>query len=143
MQQENQIDVRIHEFSQPHVLRHRMLENQLTHGQTVMADLNPVRIEPHFGQPVMYFCPMHSLHVKSNLQPGDGDELPVDVTLKGVKIPASLPPGLYNLKNVMIHSNGTMQVIATPATEFEPYYERNFERGHVVLECRPLNSLPF
>lgn len=130
MQQEKTVGVTINHYSQPHVLRHRMLENELTHGQTVMADLNPVRIEGAYGQPVMYFCPMQTMHVKQKIQPGDGGVLPVEATLKGIKLPINLPPGLYNLKNVMLHSNGTMQVIATEATAFEPYdHESQVVRG--------------
>lgn len=131
MQQQKEISVTLNEYSQPHVLRQRMAENQLTHGQTVMADLSPVRVDPGLlGEPIMYFCPMRTVAVKRKVSLGDGGDLPGEATLKGIKLPVHLRPGLYNLKNVVLHSNGTMQVIATEQTVFEPYeHEKRYETG--------------
>lgn len=106
-------------YSQSHVLQVRMHEQGLTHGDRVTADLNPVRLEPApNGEMVMYFCPMQDITVKQLLERGDGGRLPDDATIVGITAPKNIVPGLYNLKNVQLYSNGTMQVIATAETEF-------------------------
>jgi hypothetical protein len=106
-------------YSQPHVLQQRMKEANLTHDQTVMATLSPVRLESNFGEMVLYFCPMQTVDVVEQLNPGDGGSIPPKAIITDIKVPGTLKPGLYSLKNVKLHSNGTMQVIATAETEFE------------------------
>ena len=70
---------------------------------------------------VMYFCPMKTIDVIEKLAAGDGGSLPSDVTVEGLEIPGKYEPGMYTLKNVILTSNGTMQVIATVETVFEKY----------------------
>lgn len=124
------VPVVVTSYSQPHVLQQRMNENKLTHDQTVMANLSPVRLESNFGKMVMYFCPMVDMQILSELNPGDGGALPAEAILDGIEVPGTFKPGLYNLNNVKLHSNGRMQVIATDETTFEQFVELRPEAVH-------------
>jgi hypothetical protein len=106
-------------YSQPHVLQQRMREERMTHGETVEANLFPVRLENAYGKMVMYFCPMQNLEILNRLEPGDGENIPIQATVEGLAVPAEFRPGLYLLKNVKLTSNGTIQVHATAKTEWE------------------------
>ncbi|HZI54272.1 MAG TPA: hypothetical protein VFD56_11230 [Chitinophagaceae bacterium] len=108
-------------FSQPDVLKRKMEEKKLTHAETVTATISPVRLESHPGKMVMYFCPMKAIEVIEKVAAGDGNSLPSDVKVEGLVVPRHYEPGLYTLKNVVLTSNGTMQVIATKKTVFEKY----------------------
>lgn len=112
--------VMITSYSQPHVLQQRMKEEGLTHGDRVIANLSPVRLESNFGRMIMYFCPMASVEVTKKIAAGDGGSLPPEAILENMKTPETLKPGLYTVKNVELFSNGTMRVIAGPKTEFVP-----------------------
>ena len=107
-------------YSQSHVLHQKMKEEKMTHGQTVTANLSPVRLEMSYGQVIMYFCPMKSIEVLETLNDGDGGSLPMEVKVDELRIPDSLHPGLYTLKNITLSSNGKMQVKATRQTSWEP-----------------------
>ncbi|HJS54747.1 MAG TPA: hypothetical protein VJ765_09395 [Chitinophagaceae bacterium] len=115
----SEIPVTITSYSQPHVLQQRMREEKLTHGETVMANLSPVRLENSFGNIVMYFCPLKTIEVLSTSVIGDGGEIPRQAVVEGLKVRKNLTPGLYTLKNVQLSSNGCMQVLATRGTEWE------------------------
>jgi len=108
-------------YSQDHVLRVRMREQNLTHGQTVKADLSPVRVEENFGKAFIYFCPLQKIDVKQKINDGDGGQLPDEAILVDLKMNKNFKPGLYSLRNVQLFSNGTIQVIATDETEFIPH----------------------
>ena len=107
--------------AQPHVLREKMKEQQLTHGETVKANLSPVRLEYAMGNAYLYFCPMKTVEVVQRINAGDGGEIPADVTVEGLTVPIEQHSGLYTLKNVRLSSNGTMQVMATENTTWEAY----------------------
>jgi hypothetical protein len=107
-------------YSQSHVLQHRMKEEKLTHGQRVIANISPVRLESNFGKMVMYFCPLQSIAVTKTITAGDGGSIPSEAILENVKVPQGFKPGLYEMKNVELFSNGHMQVIAGKKTEFVP-----------------------
>ncbi|WP_018612163.1 hypothetical protein [Segetibacter koreensis] len=106
-------------YSQPNVLQQRMKEEKLTHGETVTANLSPVRLENAYGKMVMYFCPMKNIEVLETVTNGDGENIPAEAKVEGLTIPDNLKAGFYNLKNVMLTSNGTMQVKATNKTFWE------------------------
>ena len=106
-------------YSQPHVLQQRMKEEKLTHGETVTANISPVRLENAYGKMVMYFCPMQTIEILKHTTPGDGGNIPIQATVDGLSVPGVQKPGLYTLKNVQITSNGTIQVLATSKTEWE------------------------
>jgi hypothetical protein len=112
--------VKLTSYSQPHVLRQRMQEEQMTHGETITAHISPVRLERSFhNEAVLYFCPLQKIDVLNTIVTGDGGCLPADATLEGFSIPQDYKPGLYKLRNVEITSNGTMQVKATGNTVWE------------------------
>jgi hypothetical protein len=100
-----------------------MREEKMTHGQTVRANLSPVRLEMSYGRMVMYFCPMRSIEVLETLNRGDGGSLPDEAKVGDLSIPDRFSPGLYTLKNVTLSSNGTMQVNATSKTTWEAVIE--------------------
>ena len=106
-------------YSQPHVLQQRMKEEMMTHGETVTANISPVRLENAYGKMVMYFCPMQSIEVLKQTTPGDGGNIPIQAIVEGLAVPGDQKPGLYTLKNVQITSNGTIQVKATAKTAWE------------------------
>jgi hypothetical protein len=114
-------DVVVTPSSQPHVLREKMREQKMSHGETVTANLSPVRLESAFGRMHVYFCPMEKLEVIEKITAGDGGDVPPEVTIEGLKISSVQKSGLYILKNVKITSNGTMQVIANEKTMWEVY----------------------
>ncbi|WP_345156370.1 hypothetical protein [Pontibacter saemangeumensis] len=105
--------------SQPEVLQKRMQEEKLSHGETVTANLSPVRLEKSRGKVVMYFCPMKTIEVLETVAAGDGGSIPGEVKVEGLTTPANLREGIYKLKNVTLTSNGTMQVKATDKTTWE------------------------
>lgn len=109
-------------YSQPHVLQQRMKEEKLSHGDRVITNISPVRLESNFGKMVIYFCPMQTIDVCEKMEVGDGGSLPAEATIYDVNVPADMKPGLYTMKNVQLFSNGTLQVIATADTKFENAY---------------------
>jgi hypothetical protein len=122
MQQEKEELVKLNEFSQPYVLQKRMEQAGLKHGDTVIADIKNVRVDSHNSiTPVMYFCPTNQVEVKQKLQTGDDYWLPDVARIIGdLKISGNRGDGLYHLRNVKLHSNGTIQIIAMEETFFEP-----------------------
>ena len=105
--------------AQPHVLREKMKEKELTHGETVKASISPVRLEAASGRMALYFCPMQTLDIVETITPGDGGEIPPNVVVEGLVLPPEYKSGLYTIKNVKLSSNGTIQVIATAETTWE------------------------
>jgi hypothetical protein len=112
-------EVFVTEGAQPHVLRGKMMEKQLTHGETVRASLSPVRLESTRGKMAVYFCPMEKLEIYATLTPGDGGEIPSQVLVEGLTISSEHSAGLYALKNVELTSNGAIQVKTTAETTWE------------------------
>ncbi len=111
--------VMINYYSQQDVLQQKMKEKRLTHGDTVIANLFPIRLEKDFGKIVMYFCPMETIEILEIVANGDGGKIPDEARVSGLIMPPKYKPGLYKLKNVMLTSNGTMQVEATDKTIWE------------------------
>lgn len=106
-------------YSQPHVLQQKMREEKLTHGETVVASLSPVRLDKEPEGMVLYFCPMRTIDVQQTVTCGDGGIIPAQVLVEGLKVPGDITPGYYTLKNVVLSSNGTIQVKATTQTVWE------------------------
>src|SRR5438067_3129420 len=111
--------VTVTSYSQPHVLRQRMREENLSHGQTVKAHLSPVRLESAPDRMILYFCPMKSIEVLNVVTSGDGGNIPAEAKVDGLTIPDGFEDGFYTLKNVVLTSNGTIQVRATEETVWE------------------------
>lgn len=106
-------------FSQPHVLQTRMKEEKMSHGGTVKANLSPVRLDMDHGAVVMYFCPMKNLQVLEIVAEGDGENIPMQAKVEGLNVPPGFKSGLYELRNIELTSNGTIQVRATEKTKWE------------------------
>ena len=117
--QESSTEVLTTSSAQPHVLREKMKEKKLTHGETVTASISPVRLESALGRMYLYFCPLQTIDVLETITPGDGGDIPANVVLEGLTVPPGQKPGLYTLKNVKLSSNGAVQVIANPETIWE------------------------
>lgn len=111
--------VTITSFSQPHVLQTRMQEEKMSHGGTVTANLSPVRLDMDHGGVVMYFCPMKSLQILEIVAEGDGTSIPAEAKIEGLSVPVSYKSGFYELENVELTSNGTIQVKATQKTNWK------------------------
>lgn len=111
--------VTVTSFSQPHVLQTRMKEEKMSHGGTVKANLSPVRLDMDHGGVVMYFCPMKSIEILEIIAEGDGNNIPAQAKVEGLQVPADLKSGLYELENIELTSNGTIQVKATEKTTWK------------------------
>lgn len=118
--QQSTTSVILTSYSQPHVLRHRMQEENMTHGETVTATISPVRLERNYqNEAVLYFCPMKKIEILQVTAEGDGGSLPAHATIQGLSVPENYKSGLYHLCNVEVTSNGSMQVKATSQTVWE------------------------
>lgn len=111
--------VSINSYSQPHVLQQRMREEELTHGETVIANISPVRLERMDDTMILYFCPLKSIDVVHFITCGDGGTIPGQVQVQGLAVNDDLHSGHYTLRNVLLTSNGTIQVKATEKTVWE------------------------
>lgn len=111
--------VNVTAFSQPNVLQRRMQEEKMSHGGTVRANLSPVRLEMEHSGVVMYFCPMRKLEILEVILEGDGENIPAEARITGLNIPSGFKPGLYELENVELSSNGDIQVTATEKTTWK------------------------
>ncbi|MGZ3925290.1 MAG: hypothetical protein ACXVBJ_16075 [Flavisolibacter sp.] len=115
----HQTSVMLTSYSQPNGLREKMEEELMTHGETVTANISPVRLERSFTKAILYFCPLRKIEVLNTIAAGDGGFLPSNATIEGLAVPDDYKPGLYRICNVEITSNGTMQVKATAETHWE------------------------
>lgn len=106
-------------YSQPHVLQQRMQEEKLSHGETVVASISPVRLDREPEGMVLYFCPMKTIDIRQTVTCGDGGTIPAQVLVEGLEVPGDYKPGYYTLKNVIITSNGSISVKATTDTIWE------------------------
>src|SRR6188768_4351098 len=102
---QQETSVIITSYSQPHVLRQKMEEEQMTHGETVTANISPVRLERSFTKAILYFCPMKKIEVLNTIAAGDGGQLPSEATIDGLSIPKDYNPGFYRTRNVEITSH--------------------------------------
>src|SRR4051812_46194858 len=120
------MQARITSYSQSERLRERMAQAEVRHGQEIRADLPGIRVESmgrnwFIGKPsrhgVVFFCTMGPITVRETTTPGDGAPLPNNVILDGLEIPAE---GIYDLKDVLVQSNGDLRVIIDGASRVEP-----------------------
>jgi hypothetical protein len=111
--------VTITSFSQPNVLQTRMKEEKISHGGTVKANLSPVRLDMGQNGVVMYFCPMQSVRVLEVVAEGDGNNIPAQAKIEGLRVPVNFKSGLYELENIELTSNGTILVKATEKTSWK------------------------
>jgi hypothetical protein len=120
------MQARITSYSQSERLRERMAQAEVRHGQEIRADLPGIRVEAmgrtwFSGKPsrhgVVFFCTMGPITIRETTTPGDGAPLPSNVILEGLEIPAE---GIYDLKDVLVQSNGDLRVIIDGASRVEP-----------------------
>jgi len=111
-----------------------MAQADVRHGQEIRADLPGIRVEAmgrnwFIGKPsrhgVVFFCTMGPITIRETTTPGDGGPLPSNVILEGLEIPAE---GIYNLKDVLVQSNGDLRVIIDGASRVEPVARREETR---------------
>lgn len=116
------IPVTIDGSSQTGALNLRMEKQGFTHDQTALVDLKNIRVRGEHGTPVMYFCCMEPIVIHEQISEGDGKPVPCGLELENIRIPKHLfeKAGMFNLRRVKLYSNGTMQIIATSGTVFEP-----------------------
>lgn len=113
--------------SQQATLGHNMYKADIKHDETVEANIKSVRIGrtndtgslTDVGQLTMFFCNLDGVEVTKRLTKGDNDPLPREVRLHGFNLPSDFKAGDYNLHNVMIHANGSINITATSKTALE------------------------
>lgn len=116
--------------SQPHVLATRVHMAGLKHEDQALVDLQNVRLvkgplKRGDGAETItaFFCPMHEVVVKKKLKDGDGKNVDInsDVQLVGINAPTDYTreQSLYNLKDVLVCSNGVITLEGTPKTKWE------------------------
>jgi hypothetical protein len=120
------MQARVTSYSQSERLRERMAQAEVRHGQEIRADLPGIRVEAmgrtwFSGKPsrhgVVFFCTMGPITIRETTTPGDGAPLPRNVIVEGLEIPAE---GIYDLKDVLVQSNGDLRVIIDGASRVEP-----------------------
>src|SRR5215208_4333311 len=113
-------------YSQPYRLRERMQQAEVRHGQEIRADLPGIRVHAmgrswFTGRPnpkgEVFFCTMGPIQVRETTTPGDGGPLPENVIVQGLEVPRD---GTYDLKDVLVQSNGDLRVIVDGATQVVP-----------------------
>lgn len=102
--------------SQPHRLRERLSEAAVSHGAALRADLHNVRVTALVGSSdaVAFFCTMEPVQVRELYARGDGGPLPTGVELGGLEVPG---PGVYNILNAHVSSNGNLRVVVDEASQ--------------------------
>jgi hypothetical protein len=103
-----------------------MGQAEVRHGQEIRADLPGIRVEAmgrnwFSDRPsrngVVFFCTMGPITVRETTTPGDGGPLPGNAIVEGLNVPAE---GIYDLKDVLVQSNGDLRVIIDGASRVEP-----------------------
>jgi hypothetical protein len=103
-----------------------MVEAAIGHGQEVRADLPGIRVtadaegwrtsaEQQRG--IVFFCTMGAITIREVVSLGDGQPLPTEAVVEGLVVPE---PGTYDILNVLIHSNGKLQLRADAETRIVP-----------------------
>ena len=116
--------LKLAENHQPYGLRAYMQHARMRHDEKALVDVQRVRVEDAsiLGKGfLLYFCPMEGIEVKARLKKGDSKELPYEVAL--IDVPSPEEAGYFNLKNVILHSNGKITLTSTPETEWEKLHK--------------------
>lgn len=118
--------------SQSFRLRQRAEEAHIRHGQEVRADVPNVRVTASATTPFgwrrrgaatasrhgeVFFCNVGQIRIREVLASGDDQPLPTDVIVEGLEI---AEPGSYDLLNVLVRSNGDIQLVLDEQTRIEP-----------------------
>lgn len=118
-------------YSQIHALKHHMRNANIRHGEIVEADLKGVRFrkarigddmlleDSEIGLITAFFCPLDSVKVTQRLSSSDHYALPDELKLHNFNVPKDFSMGVYDIKNVLIHANGAINIMATKHTTLE------------------------
>ncbi len=120
-----QREAKVTAYSQPQVLRNEMEGQNMTHGKTIRADISNVRVgesiiqsgKTHTKETTVFFCDIGEIGVKETIRDGDDGRLPDDVSVQGLVVDHF---GFFDLKNVLISSNGTINVTVDEKSELVP-----------------------
>ncbi len=104
---------RVVEVDQGHVLVKTMQKARIKHGGTIRADIPDVRIS---SDKTIHFCEVRHINPIKDIKPDDGSQIPstIQVQVNGLKFPGR---GNYDLRNVLIHTNGRVTVEVDKASE--------------------------
>jgi hypothetical protein len=108
--------------SQVGVLCNRMKQANMSHGETILTDINNVTIARHKRSKNLaeaYFCRTNALENKKVITKGDGGDIPNRAVFENITLPRNKKFGVYNFKNVALTSNGSIQIHATATTILE------------------------
>ena len=122
--------VLLHSFTQPHMLREAMRDADIRHGEPVRVNIPGVRIpeldELYADEPLaVRLCNIESLVVLERPARRAGN-LPrivrrEDVLLIGADQISALEPGDYELRNVLLFTNGHVQLTIDDQSEIVPW----------------------
>jgi len=117
------MEPRVIAHSQTYRLRERMTEAEIRHGQEIRADLPGIRVSAALDSTLtasdpataaIFFCTMGPIRIREVLSQGDGDPLPTQVVLDNLVVPE---PGVYDIVNALVHSNGRLLVRVDSETQ--------------------------
>jgi hypothetical protein len=109
-------------YSQAHRLRERMEKAEVPHVQEIRADLPGIRVTAAIrnwftgrtvGAGQVFFCTMGPIRVREIKSAGDGEPLPSNAVVQGLKVPGE---GTYDLIDALVQSNGDLRVIVDGST---------------------------
>jgi hypothetical protein len=101
---------------QPGQLRQVARAAGLHHLDRAIIDLCNVEISAP-GDPLIAFCNLKAIPIKSRLEKGNGEPLPLEVSITGISFPGV---GRFNLRGVELHANECIHIRATADTVCEP-----------------------
>ncbi len=128
---------RVTEHSQVSVLRHRMEEAGIHHGDDVRADIANVLVRnAKDGTGEVLFCSAGPITVRETLSAGDHGPLPATAVTENVDVTERAP---YDLVNVRIFADGDIHIVADERTRIRRRLEREQSQpcdGHLDKEPR-------
>jgi hypothetical protein len=113
------MDARITAASQQYRLREQIEKSHIRHDQTVRVDIPRVRVAAGVGGPdaTIFFCDVEPLKIRRALTDGDDQPIPETVVMEGITFPDA---GEYDLKDAVLHCNGTMRITGDWRTRVSP-----------------------
>jgi hypothetical protein len=105
--------------SQHYKLKEKMEEASMKHGTTAIVNLDNIKLKYSRGWKYnnldLFFCEMKPIEVVKITEKGDGKDIPNQLSqINGFKVEKA---GVYRIENVLLTSNGTMQMHKTRETK--------------------------
>ncbi|MCP6720260.1 MAG: hypothetical protein KJI72_03030 [Patescibacteria group bacterium] len=119
-------------FSQPEVLIARMEEAGMSHGVEARIDLPKAHMVIADGQPSVLFCPVDRIRVRRTLKPGNGRRISGEVVVRGLEFRRA---GLHDLMNVLVRTNGRVELIVDRETEVWPTVDEEARTGGLIIQA--------